>query len=128
VLSFLRPYNRIKLGFKFTYNVKINSLSSGIYSTELSPTLSSKHVNNLELGQNGDIREEAQSKAAWSNCPSSPIDDFVYIMQGCGDTKSLAQGKSVHAHMFIYGFEHEDILMSKLVTMYGRCGSMWKHE
>eukprot|EP01018_Ginkgo_biloba_P014909 Gb_35786 [translate_table: standard] len=49
---------------------------------------------------------------------------YVQLLQGCVNMKSLAEGKLVHAHMNITGFEAELFLGNNLVNMYAKCGSM----
>jgi pentatricopeptide repeat protein len=56
------------------------------------------------------------------------IDSSTYalLLQGCVKTKSLQDGKTVHAHMIIQaGIETQDVSIgNNLVTMYAKCGIM----
>eukprot|EP01018_Ginkgo_biloba_P022755 Gb_12759 [translate_table: standard] len=51
-------------------------------------------------------------------------DTYVSLLQACTIMKALAEGKQVHAHMLINGFDQNDLLATKLVIMYAKCGSM----
>eukprot|EP00249_Psilotum_nudum_P023049 c28733_g3_i2 orf=144-2033(+) len=51
-------------------------------------------------------------------------DSYFCLLQGCIDTKSLAEGKHVHAHIIKSGFKPNVFLRNALVNMYAKCGSV----
>eukprot|EP01018_Ginkgo_biloba_P030290 Gb_23127 [translate_table: standard] len=50
--------------------------------------------------------------------------NYASLLKACSTFKSLPEGKEVHAHMLMNGLEHHEILGTKLVGMYAKCGSM----
>ncbi|XP_060673682.1 pentatricopeptide repeat-containing protein At1g71460, chloroplastic [Ziziphus jujuba] len=48
---------------------------------------------------------------------------FSSIVAACVRTKSLAQGKKIHAHIRMNGLESNEFLRTKLVHMYTSCGA-----
>eukprot|EP01018_Ginkgo_biloba_P020997 Gb_22288 [translate_table: standard] len=46
---------------------------------------------------------------------------YGFLLQACEHMKALAEGKQVHAHMLISGFEQNVFLSAKLVSMYANC-------
>eukprot|EP01018_Ginkgo_biloba_P030201 Gb_04420 [translate_table: standard] len=48
---------------------------------------------------------------------------YVSLLQDCANTRALAEGKSVHAHMLINALD-QDVLRTQLVIMYAKCGSL----
>ena len=55
----------------------------------------------------------------WVDHPS-----YSPLVQGCINTKSLAEGKLIHAHMIETTFRLDMVLETKLVIMYAKCGSL----
>ncbi|KAL5143625.1 Pentatricopeptide repeat-containing protein, chloroplastic [Glycine soja] len=55
-----------------------------------------------------------------------PVDatTFSSVVAACIRTKSLPQGREVHAHIRINGLENNSFLRTKLVHMYTACGSL----
>ncbi|CAE5999919.1 unnamed protein product [Arabidopsis arenosa] len=52
-----------------------------------------------------------------------PFDLLASLLQQCGDTKSLKQGKWIHRHLKITGFKRPNTLLSNhLIGMYMKCG------
>eukprot|EP01018_Ginkgo_biloba_P000960 Gb_16410 [translate_table: standard] len=47
---------------------------------------------------------------------------YARILQLCIDTKALAEGKRVHAHITNTGFKLDIFLQNRLVEMYAKCG------
>lgn len=52
------------------------------------------------------------------------IDTYGHLLQGCIVTKSLEDGRRVHAHMFESGVESDISLSTKLLILYAKCGKM----
>eukprot|EP01018_Ginkgo_biloba_P006881 Gb_03548 [translate_table: standard] len=55
-----------------------------------------------------------------------PVDSNIYdlLLQACIDMKALEEGKQVHAHMCLTGFDRSVYLGTKLVHLYTICGSL----
>ncbi|KFK23944.1 hypothetical protein AALP_AAs47289U000400 [Arabis alpina] len=52
-----------------------------------------------------------------------PFEVLASLLQHCGDTKSLKQGKWIHRHLKITGFKRPNTLLSNhLIGMYMKCG------
>ncbi|KAL5560553.1 hypothetical protein UlMin_036764 [Ulmus minor] len=49
---------------------------------------------------------------------------FAALIAACVRTKSLADGKQIHAHIRVNGLENNEYLRTKLVHMYTSCGSL----
>lgn len=49
-------------------------------------------------------------------------DMYGYFLQGCAKSKSVAEGKCVHAHTIISGIQLDVFLHNNLVNMYAKCG------
>lgn len=49
---------------------------------------------------------------------------FVSIIGACADTSAISEGKSIHAHLVVCGFEDDVMIRNALVYMYGRCGEL----
>eukprot|EP01018_Ginkgo_biloba_P036301 Gb_23551 [translate_table: standard] len=49
---------------------------------------------------------------------------YTSLLQECATAKALEDGKRVHAHMLISGLGQDGDLGNKLVSMYGKCGSL----
>eukprot|EP01018_Ginkgo_biloba_P025680 Gb_11081 [translate_table: standard] len=54
------------------------------------------------------------------------LDSSTYgvLLQGCAKDKALAEGRRVHAHLFITGFEQTIFIGNHLVNFYAKCGSV----
>lgn len=52
------------------------------------------------------------------------VDTYALLLQGCIVSKSIEDGRRVHAHMFESGVELDIDLSTKLVIMYAKCGKM----
>lgn len=52
------------------------------------------------------------------------ITTFSSLLAACVRSKSLEEGKHIHTHMRINGFENNEFLNTKLVHMYMSCGSV----
>ncbi|KAL5776221.1 hypothetical protein ACOSP7_009147 [Xanthoceras sorbifolium] len=52
------------------------------------------------------------------------VTTFNALIAACVRTKSLNEGKQIHAHMRINGLENSEYLRTKLVHMYTSCGSL----
>nr|VDD58518.1 unnamed protein product [Brassica oleracea] len=52
-----------------------------------------------------------------------PFEVLASLLQRCGDTRSLKQGKWIHRHLKITGFKRPNTLLSNhLIGMYMKCG------
>eukprot|EP01018_Ginkgo_biloba_P023526 Gb_26260 [translate_table: standard] len=49
---------------------------------------------------------------------------YASLIEACTNKKSLIEAKKVHAHMELNGVAHNAFFGTKLVSMYGTCGSM----
>eukprot|EP01018_Ginkgo_biloba_P022189 Gb_02998 [translate_table: standard] len=49
---------------------------------------------------------------------------YASLLQGCVNTKALADGKKLHAHMMKTGFDADMFAGNNLVNMYAKCGSL----
>eukprot|EP01018_Ginkgo_biloba_P022395 Gb_02037 [translate_table: standard] len=49
---------------------------------------------------------------------------YVSLLQACGDSKALAEGKQVHTQMLRNVIEQNVFIKTNIVTMYGKCGSV----
>eukprot|EP01018_Ginkgo_biloba_P026223 Gb_06185 [translate_table: standard] len=54
------------------------------------------------------------------------VDSHIYsaLLEACSSKKALKEGKQVHAHMVLSGFDQQIILRIKVLTMYAICGSL----
>lgn len=48
---------------------------------------------------------------------------YASLLQGCVDTKALAEGKWIHTHMIKSGLEPNVFVENNLINMYAKCGS-----
>eukprot|EP01018_Ginkgo_biloba_P030428 Gb_08964 [translate_table: standard] len=51
------------------------------------------------------------------------LDTYAHLLQACANVKFLPEGKQLHAHILISGFQNNVFLGTKLVIMYASCGS-----
>eukprot|EP01018_Ginkgo_biloba_P030407 Gb_26154 [translate_table: standard] len=60
------------------------------------------------------------------NMRGIPTDCYTYasLLQACANMKALEEGKQVHVHILINGYEQNHFLQTKLVSMYAKCGSL----
>lgn len=49
---------------------------------------------------------------------------YVLLLKDCVNMKNLTEGRSVHAHMIKFGIEPDKALVSSLINMYAKCGSV----
>eukprot|EP01018_Ginkgo_biloba_P029996 Gb_33537 [translate_table: standard] len=49
---------------------------------------------------------------------------FASILRACAGLVALEEGKKVHTHVIINGFASDVVLLSALIDMYAKCGSM----
>eukprot|EP01018_Ginkgo_biloba_P019499 Gb_13599 [translate_table: standard] len=49
---------------------------------------------------------------------------YCFLLQNCGNKKSLADGRKVHAHVITTGFELDILQGNMLASMYAKCGSV----
>eukprot|EP01018_Ginkgo_biloba_P019471 Gb_05259 [translate_table: standard] len=49
---------------------------------------------------------------------------YASLLQSCVNNKALQEGKLVHAHIILTGFEQDIFLETKLVILYAKCGSL----
>ncbi|KAG7530075.1 Pentatricopeptide repeat [Arabidopsis thaliana x Arabidopsis arenosa] len=56
---------------------------------------------------------------------NSPIEAYAYVLELCGKSRALSQGRQLHCRLFktFPAFEF-DFLAGKLVFMYGKCASL----
>ncbi|CAA0368181.1 unnamed protein product [Arabidopsis thaliana] len=78
----------------------------------------SKHATKAELSQAVSRLESLTQQGI-----RLPFDLLASLLQQCGDTKSLKQGKWIHRHLKITGFKRPNTLLSNhLIGMYMKCG------
>eukprot|EP01018_Ginkgo_biloba_P029523 Gb_22658 [translate_table: standard] len=52
------------------------------------------------------------------------VNTYGSLLQACAKTKTLSDGKTIHAHIIKTGIEPDVFLENNLVNMYAKCGSM----
>lgn len=49
---------------------------------------------------------------------------FPFVFKACAAISALQEGKQIHSHVIINGFELDVFVANALVDMYGKCGSL----
>ncbi|GAB2298248.1 hypothetical protein Dimus_032318 [Dionaea muscipula] len=98
---------------------------------ELKPTL--KVTSWKESCKEGNVKEAFHSFsdvfAAQDFTHSDPGEVYAPIIELCASEKALSQGQQIHAHVITSGAVYESVFVStKLVFMYGKCGSLCDAE
>eukprot|EP01018_Ginkgo_biloba_P039317 Gb_36398 [translate_table: standard] len=52
------------------------------------------------------------------------LETFAIVLPACGNLVALEQGKEIHEHMIISGFQSDVFVENTLVDMYAKCGSI----
>eukprot|EP01018_Ginkgo_biloba_P011245 Gb_34297 [translate_table: standard] len=52
------------------------------------------------------------------------VNTYAYLLHGSTSSKSLSEGKLLHARLLVTGLSHNVVLETKLATLYAICGSM----
>ncbi|XWS31516.1 hypothetical protein CRYUN_Cryun23aG0083200 [Craigia yunnanensis] len=94
------------------------------------PTVSHKPIqtNTLkEICLRGNLKEAFQSLTVSFN--NYPDETYAPVLELCADKKALSQGLQIHAHMIKSCSVSESVFLgTKLVFMYGKCGSVQTAE
>eukprot|EP01018_Ginkgo_biloba_P030463 Gb_36435 [translate_table: standard] len=93
-------------------------------------TLESQGNNNRAIGTDvGSLCREGRLKEAVSilhemGARGASVDSETYasLLHASTKLKALAEGKQLHTHIFLSGFELNEFVGTKLVSMYGNCG------
>lgn len=72
----------------------------------------------------GQLKEALQILCASHHCISFNSYTYASILQTCTSKMALMEGKQVHAHLLLSGFEEDLFLGTKLISMYAMCGSI----
>lgn len=72
----------------------------------------------------GRLKEALQILCASHHCISFNSYTYASILQTCTRKMALMEGKQVHAHLLLSGFEEDLFLGTKLISMYAMCGSI----
>ncbi|KAH9293007.1 hypothetical protein KI387_041794, partial [Taxus chinensis] len=64
----------------------------------------------------GKVKERTDDFASWSF-----TNFYSALLEGCIGTKSVREGKTVHAHMIKKGCDSDTFLQNNLVNFYGKC-------
>lgn len=87
-----------------------------------------------EICKQGNLKEAFHSFTAFFTDHSNPIlvnPDEAYspILELCATKKALSQGQQIHAHVIKFNVEWDSVFLNtKLVFMYGRCGSIFEAQ
>lgn len=69
---------------------------------------------------------EAFEYLSWMRKEGPKPNEFslASVLSVCGSIALLEQGRQVHAHVLCIGLDHEAMILSALVKMYSKCGSL----
>ncbi|XP_044509926.1 pentatricopeptide repeat-containing protein At2g33680-like [Mangifera indica] len=110
-----------------TMYAKCGSLDDSLRTFELSGDKNSITWSAMITGyaQSGDSDEALE---LFSNMHSNEIKPseftFVGILNACSDAAALEEGKQVHDYLLKLGFESQIFILTALVDMYAKCGSI----
>lgn len=95
--------------------------------------LTAKRPSLKELCKEGKLKEAFQAFTHLFSCqnPIGFIPDEAYssVIELCASRKALSEGKQIHAHLVTSNCLCDSaFLNTKLVFMYGKCGSVWDAE
>lgn len=73
--------------------------------------------------------EQLQLKTSSQSLLEPPLQQpgvatFSALLQKCGNARSLAEAKQIHAHIRRSGFEQNNFLGNRLIWTYNKCGSL----
>lgn len=70
--------------------------------------------------------EEAFELLTWMRKEGPKPTEFALasVLSACGSMAILDQGKQLHAHVLIIGLDHTPLVLSALINMYSKCGSI----
>ncbi|XP_049385488.1 putative pentatricopeptide repeat-containing protein At3g47840 [Solanum stenotomum] len=70
--------------------------------------------------------DEAFELLTWMRKEGPKPTEFALasVLSACGSTAILDQGKQLHAHVLIIGLDHTPLVLSALINMYSKCGSI----
>ncbi|PHT55348.1 putative pentatricopeptide repeat-containing protein [Capsicum baccatum] len=74
----------------------------------------------------GGCGEEALELLTWMRKEGPKPTEFALasVLSACGSMAILDQGKQLHAHVLIIGLDHTPLVLSALINMYSKCGSI----
>ncbi|XP_070023520.1 putative pentatricopeptide repeat-containing protein At3g47840 isoform X2 [Nicotiana sylvestris] len=74
----------------------------------------------------GGCGEEAFKLLSWMRKEGPKPTEFALasVLSACGSMAILDQGKQLHAHVLIIGLDHTPLVLSALINMYSKCGSI----
>ncbi|XP_060195968.1 putative pentatricopeptide repeat-containing protein At3g47840 [Lycium barbarum] len=74
----------------------------------------------------GGCGEEAFELLSWMRKEGPKPTEFALasVLSACGSMAILDQGKQLHAHVLIIGIDHTPLVLSALINMYSKCGSI----
>lgn len=110
-----------------TMYAKCGSLDDSLRTFELSGDKNSITWSAMITGyaQSGDSDEALE---LFSNMHSNEIKPseftFVGMLNACSDAAALEEGKQVHDYLLKLGFESQIFILTALVDMYAKCGSI----
>lgn len=130
-LSVWNPKKKKKL-IKFVYSATVSTFTASpalALQTELEPTQSQNKESQSNSWHITMLCKEGRLKDAMDvlhrmDIRRIPPDSYTYasLLQECINTKNVAEGKCVQAHMIEHGFFPDIYLTTKLVVMYAKFG------
>ncbi|CAN4081825.1 unnamed protein product [Withania somnifera] len=74
----------------------------------------------------GGCGEEAFELLTWMRKEGPKPTEFALasVLSACGSMAILDQGKQLHTHVLIIGLDHTPLVLSALINMYSKCGSI----
>eukprot|EP01018_Ginkgo_biloba_P030462 Gb_36434 [translate_table: standard] len=119
-------FNKISLLVK-TFIHKTATIYANTFNTVKSPANNSFCTVSAERGilsKNGRLKEGVGMFDEINHRGISVYPDtYSRLLQTCANKKFLPEGKQLHAHILVNGFEDDNILKTKLVILYAYCGS-----
>ncbi|KAI4301192.1 hypothetical protein L6164_034496 [Bauhinia variegata] len=122
----------------FTFNLHNHQMLSKLHSSPLVqvPKFSLKSVNfpslreSCKQGSLGDaFRSLSLLLTEQSSIPNFNEEAYSLVLELCASKKALSQGQQIHACLIkTYGLCDSVFLSTKLVRMYGKCGSLLNAE
>eukprot|EP01018_Ginkgo_biloba_P030303 Gb_38441 [translate_table: standard] len=106
--------------------VSLFSSSIVTLSTTLNPNCKSQpknYANNLYRNSQWKEAVGIYQVETQQGIPLDP-DTYASFLQACANTRALSEGKQVHAHVLIAGFDQDVFLGTKLVNLYAICGRL----
>lgn len=80
----------------------------------------------ISVYSQGGYGKEAFAYLSWMRRDGPKPNEFAFasVLSACGTMALLEQGKQVHAHVLCIGVDHEVMVLSALINMYSKCGSL----